>query len=276
MLNIMQKKLETTIDASNKLAVRGAIEGPLKVLITRPEMKGKQLAKQLHSLAIPYCRCALFDYQASASSSKIKKAISTADMLIFVSVAAVTYCHARFPLTNLNNQRVFAIGDATKQALLTLGIKQVFSPSNQQANSEGLLKLPELLNISHNNIIVFRGNGGRELIANTLKQRGAVVSYVESYQRVWRTLPKDIGQQWRAQQINCIVVTSNDILLALVKCLSSRSNSADNFWHSRCLWVVASERIALTAKALGLKQVINSQSANTEKLCSTLCNIAGL
>ena len=133
-----------------------------------------------------------------------------------------------------------------------------------------------MLNISHTNIVVFRGNGGRELIANTLKQRGAAITYIESYQRVWRTLPKDISQQWRAQEINCIVVTSNDILLALVKAFTSQRHKADNFWHSHCLWVVASERIAAKAKTLGLKQVINSQGANTEKLCNTLRNIAGL
>jgi uroporphyrinogen-III synthase len=273
---MIQKKIETTDTSHQNLKVSGNVEGPLKVLITRPEIKGKQLAKQLSDLTIAHSQFALFDYQASASSVEIVNAVKTADTLIFVSVAAVNYCHARLPLNQVSNKRVFAIGDSTKQALLTLGVEKVFSPAEEQEHSEGLLKLPELLNISHTNIVVFRGNGGRELIANTLKQRGAAITYIESYQRVWRTLPKDISQQWRAQQINCIVVTSNDILLALVKALTSQSHKADNFWQSHCLWVVASERIAAKAKTLGLKQVINSQGANTEKLCNTLRNIAGL
>ena len=275
---MIQKKIELINHASQNPALdnAGSVEGPLKVLITRPDIKGKQLAEQLSSFAIAHSQYALFDYQASASTTEIINAVKIADMLIFVSVAAVNYCHACLPLTQIINKRFFAVGNATKQALFALGIKVVFSPSNQQEHSEGLLKLPELLNISHNNIIVFRGNGGRELIAKTLKQRGAIVSYIESYQRVWRTLPKDISQQWRAQQINCIVVTSNDILLALVKCLTSQLDKTDNFWQTHCLWVVASERIAAKAKALGLQQVINSQGANTEKLCNTLRNIAGL
>jgi uroporphyrinogen-III synthase len=273
---MIQKKIETTDSIHQPAKVSDNIEGPLKVLITRPDIKGKQLAKQLSELKIAHSQYALFDYQVSASSAEIKNAVKTADMLIFVSVAAVNFCHARLPLSQVNHMKVFAIGDATKQALLTLGVKKVFSPDKQQEHSEGLLKLPELLNISHTNIVVFRGNGGRELIANTLKQRGAEITYIESYQRVWRTLPKDISQQWRAQQINCIVVTSNDILLALAKALTNQSHQADNFWRSHCLWVVASERIAATAKTLGLKQVINSQGANTESVCNTLLNIAGL
>ena len=273
---MIQKKVEITDSSRQNLKISGHVDGPLTVLITRPDIKGKQLAKQLSDLTIAHSQYALFDYQASASTAQIVTAVKTADMLIFVSVAAVNYCHARLPLSQVNNKRVFAIGDATKQALLTLGVEKVFSPAEQQEHSEGLLKLPELLNISHTHIVVFRGNGGRELIANTLQQRGAIVSYIESYQRVWRTLPKDISQQWRAQQINCIVVTSNDILLALVKALTNQGCKSANFWQSHCLWVVASERIAEKANALGLKQVINSHSANTERLCNTLRNIAVL
>lgn len=251
------------------------IPKPLKVLITRPEAKAQQLALLLNEQDIANTCQALFDYQPYAKSNEICAALKSAEIFIFVSVAAVEFAHASYPLhfsplENNSSQMVFAVGNATKQALLATGIKQVISPPPQQEHSEGLLKLAELGNVSDKKVVIFRGNGGREHIANCLTQRGANVCYLESYQRVWRTLPKNIAMKWQAQQINCIVVTSNDILLAIVKYLASATTSTDNYWQSRCIWLVVSDRIEKNAKALGLTQVINTHSASSQILCNTL------
>ena len=144
----------------------------------------------------------------------------------------------------------------------------MLSPPAQQEHSEGLLSLTELLDVQDKNVVIFRGNGGREHIATTLEHRGAKVSYIESYQRVWRTLSKDIAEQWQAKQINCIVVTSNDILLALVKYFESTANG--NYWKTQCLWLVVSTRIEENAKALGLTHIVNTYSANSQRLSNTL------
>ena len=124
--------------------------------------------------------------------------------------------------------------------------------------------------VTGKDVVIFRGNGGREHIADSLSLPGANVSYVESYQRVWRTLAINIAEQWRAQQINCIVVTSNDILVTLVKYLAPVPDNTDNYWQSQCLWVVVSDRIEKNAQALGLTRVINTHSASSKVLCNTL------
>lgn len=242
----------------------------LKVLITRPEAKAHQLASLLNEQDIANTCQSLFDYQAYASTEEISTTLKSADILIFVSVAAVEFVHASHPLHNNESQLFLAVGNATKQALLAIGITQIISPPPQQEHSEGLLKLAELADVSDKKVVIFRGNGGREHIANCLTQRGAKVSYIESYQRVWRTLPKNIAEQWQAQQINCIVVTSNDILLALIEYLASTTDNTDNYWKTQCLWVVVSQRIEDNAKTLGLTRVINTQSANSQILCDTL------
>jgi len=246
------------------------ISKPLKVLITRPEVKAQQLALLLNEQGIENTSQALFDYQAYASTQDISTTLKSADILIFVSVAAVEFAHASRPIHQHPSQLFFAVGNATKQALLSIGVTQVISPPPQQEHSEGLLKLPELAGVNGKKVVIFRGNGGREHIANCLTQRGASVCYVESYQRVWRTLPKNIAEQWQAQQINCIVVTSNDILLALIKYLASATDNTDNYWQTQCLWVVVSQRIEQNAKALGLTRVMNTHSASSQILCETL------
>ena len=242
----------------------------LKVLITRPEVKAQQLACLLDQQGIANTSQALFDYQPYANADDISTALKRADMVIFVSVAAVEFTHAIYPLQQGAQQTFFAVGNATKQALHAIGISKVLAPPSQQEHSEGLLNLPELSEVNDKNVVIIRGNGGREHIATSLKQRGAQVSYIESYQRVWRTLAKNIAQQWQVQKINCIVVTSNDILTALLKHLSITASNSESYWQTQCLWLVVSDRIERNAKASGLTRVINSQSASSQILSDTL------
>jgi uroporphyrinogen-III synthase len=243
---------------------------PLKVLITRPKAKAQQLTLLLDQQGIVNTSQTLFDYQKNASAHDIATALENADILIFVSVAAVEFAHASYSLSNNLSQTIFAVGNATKQALQAIGITTTISPPPTQEHSEGLLKLPQLSKVKGKRIIIFRGNGGREHIANSLKQRGAEVQYIESYRRVWRTLTINIAEQWRAQKINCIVVTSNDILIALLKYLASATKDIDDYWQSQCLWVVVSDRIEKNAKDLGLTRVVNTHSASSQILCNTL------
>ncbi len=277
--NIAKTPQVNSLEASAHESFLLTSSKPLKVLITRPEAKAQQLASLLNEQDITNTCQALFDYQAYASTQETNTALKSADILIFVSVAAVEFAHASSPfLVNSLRQKplqlFFAVGNATKQALMAIGITQVLAPPPQQEHSEGLLSLAELADVNDKKVVIFRGNGGREHIANNLIQRGAKVNYVESYQRVWRTLPINIAQQWRAQQINCIVITSNDILLALIKYLASTTENTDNYWQTQCLWLVVSDRIEKSAKALGLTRVINAHSASSQILCETLQKIS--
>jgi uroporphyrinogen-III synthase len=263
----------TILEASTNESALLMPDTALRVLITRPKVKAQQLALLLDQQGIANTSQTLFDYQSNASIDNIAIALEHADILIFVSVAAVEFTHASYPLHKNLPQTIFAVGNATKQALQAIGITHVISPPALQEHSEGLLQLPQLVKVTGKKVVILRGNGGREHIANSLTLRGAKVSYVESYQRVWRTLAINIAEQWRAQQINCIVVTSNDILVTLVKYLAHVTNNTentDNYWQSQCLWVVVSDRIEENAKALGLTRVINTHSASSKVLCNTL------
>ncbi len=249
----------------------------LKVLITRPAGKAQALALLLNQQGISAISQPLFDYQAYANSQDIKSAINSADILIFVSIAAVEFSHTSHPLLISPNKIVIAIGQATKRALQAIGITNILTSTEE--NSEGLLQLEQLGQVKAKNITIFRGNGGREHLATTLTERGAQVRYIESYERVWRTLTKNIAKQWQEQQINCIVVTSNDILLALVNLVLNTENTntninsklnANNYWQNDCCWLVASQRIADSATALGLTQVININGANDQVIIEQL------
>lgn len=260
----MQKTPDKTVPKITKSPANNIADGLLKVLITRPEEKSTQLALLLKQQGIASISQPLFDYQNNTCEDEIKSALEHANIVIFVSIAAVEFAHRCYDLNripNYKNLTFIAVGQATKNALLALGISNVLIP--QQENSEGVLLLAALQQVKNSNVIIFRGNGGREHIATKLTQRGAKICYIESYQRVWRKLTKNIGQQWQAQQINCIVVTSNDSLMTLLALLQDDTGKLSNYWQRDCLWLVVSSRIENNAKAAGLQKVVNSHGANS-------------
>jgi len=239
----------------------------LKVLITRPEKKANALTLLLNQQGIACINQPLFDYQALADKDQSQQLLTTSEILIFVSVAAVEFAHASLSANNWHYQHIIAVGAATKAALSAINIKHIISPI--QENSEGLLDTLQLSNNINNKVItIVRGNGGREYLAIQLKKRGAKVNYLESYQRVWRTLPEGIDEQWHQQQINCIIITSNALLDALLATLMQltithqKSQQRVNYWQKQCFWVVASKRIEQHAKQLGLTNVTVSNGAN--------------
>ena len=246
---------------------------PLNVLITRPAKKTQALTLLLNKQGIASVSQPLFDYQPLADFEQSHKLLTTANIIIFVSVAAVEFAHTNVATTHWQYQHIIAVGKATKAALQALSIENILCPS--QENSEGVLTLSVLNgNISNKNITIVRGNGGREYLATELTKRGATVDYLESYQRVWRTFPKDINKQWYQQRINCIVVTSNALLDRLLQLTQASNenlkNDTLNHWRNHCIWLVASKRIAEYAKQVGLTNVIQSDGANEQAISATL------
>jgi len=246
---------------------------PLNVLVTRPTKKAQALTLLLNKQGISCVSQSLFDYQPLADYKQSEKLLKTADILIFVSVAAVKFAHAKVAATQWRYQHIIAVGKATKAALHALTLEDVLCPA--QENSEGMLALT-LLNesLSNKTITIVRGNGGRELLALELIKRGATVHYLESYQRVWRIFPKDIDKQWYQQKINCIVVTSNALLDKLAQLTQVTNVTIENettkHWRNHCVWLVVSKRIADRAQQLDLTNVIQSDGANEQAISTTL------
>jgi uroporphyrinogen-III synthase len=246
---------------------------PLNVLVVRPTKKAQALTFLLKKQGIACVSQPLFDYQPLADYQQSKKLLTTANIIIFVSSAAVEFAHANVAATHWQYQHIIAVGKATKAALQALVLKNIECPA--QENSEGVLALSVLNgNLADTTITIVRGNGGREHLATELVRRNATIHYLESYQRVWRTFPKDINKQWYHQQINCIVVTSNALLEKLVQLTQGNNaagkNDTSKYWLNQCIWLVASKRIADQAEQFGLTNIIQSDGANEQAISTAL------
>lgn len=113
-----------------------------------------------------------------------------------------------------------AIGPVTTGELLALGksagLQNVLTPS-ERFDSESLLKLPQMQAMQGKNVLIFRGVGGREVLADTLTARGAHVSFAECYQRVNPQVDCSMLENLvAAQQCHALVVTSSEAMRALL------------------------------------------------------------
>lgn len=79
--------------------------------------------------------------------------------------------------------RMAAIGRGSARELKKLGFANILVPEGR-FDSESLLSLPPMQHIAGQSVVVFRGEGGRELLGDTLKAQGARVEYGECYRRV--------------------------------------------------------------------------------------------
>jgi uroporphyrinogen-III synthase len=132
------------------------------------------------------------------------------DLAIFISPNAVHYGIAAIrTIGELPPKlKIATVGQGSAKALLEQGIASVIAPT-ERFDSEGLLALPELQHVSGWRVMIFRGDGGRELLGDTLKARGASVEYATCYQR---SKPQLSAAELLAARPDAITVTSSEAL----------------------------------------------------------------
>jgi uroporphyrinogen-III synthase len=167
--------------------VSGRLEG-LGVVLTRPRAAAGALAGPLEAegaRVFIFPALAIEPLAPGAALDSLLARLASFDCAIFVSANAVEHGLAMAKRKGPwpAKLRVAAIGAATAEALRNSGIPEVISPPERH-DSEGLLQLAPLQAVGGQNIIVFRGEGGRERIKETLEARGARVEYAECYRRV--------------------------------------------------------------------------------------------
>jgi len=116
----------------------------------------------------------------------------------------------------------FAPGPGTAEALAAVGIGNARIPATT-FDSEGVLALPELEDVRGKRVVVFRGDGGRETLGDTLRARGASVDYVACYRRAAPSpsAAASLVATLRERPIHAITITSSEGLDNLLDALGS-------------------------------------------------------
>jgi uroporphyrinogen-III synthase len=161
-----------------------------------------------------------------------------------------------------------AVGQGTVKALLAHGVAGCIAPT-ERFDSETLLALPALAKeaVAGKRVAIFRGDGGRELLADTLRQRGATVDCITCYRR---SGPSDgvapLLRAWRADQLDALTVSSSEGLRHLLELLDGEGR---DFLQKTPLFVPHA-RIAESAAALGLSNIILSGAADAGIMAALL------
>jgi uroporphyrinogen-III synthase len=238
----------------------------LRVLVTRPIDRSAELQSALCEAGAtvvlqPLLAIAELLESSPAALASRQRIMNLTDYqhLIFISVNAVEHgldlVDQFWPQWPLGLQ-VHAIGAATAAALKQRDIA-VASGNGLAMNSESLLQNAALQNLQGQKVLIFRGLGGREYLAEQLLAQGARVDYAECYQRLKPEIDSGQFKQLLLQQkINTICVNSGETLAHLHELLIG---SADQF-HL----LLPSERVVALARELGFKRLLQAENAGTE------------
>jgi uroporphyrinogen-III synthase len=164
--------------------------------------------------------------------------------------------------------KVMAIGAATAAALQLLDIEVAVTPERRY-DSESLLDSKALQDVAGKRLVIFRGEGGRTLLADTLRQRGAQIDYAEVYRRIQpRTDVQPLLDAWQAEKIQVVTVTSNEALQNLYNMLNDEGRQK----LLATPLVVMSQRTAELAQHLGFKHtpLVSAQASVTGLVAALL------
>jgi uroporphyrinogen-III synthase len=238
------------------------------IVVTRPARQAAGLAREIAALGgrpLIFPAIVILPPADASALRAVQSNLARYDIAIFVSANAVEYGvgdPAAWPARILT----LAPGPGTAAALAAVGIANARIPATTM-DSEGVLALPQLLDVSGKRIVIFRGDGGRELLRTTLEARGATVVQVECYRRAKpQGGAAGLIDAWREKRVDAVTLTSGEGLDNLWDILDGEGRA-----HLAATPAfVPHASIAERARGLGLRQVIVTPPADVGLLASLL------
>ena len=195
------------------------------------------------------------------------KSLAYIDLLIFISPNAVRmsmpHILKRGGLTP--RTKIAAVGPASAAELRKYGMGEIML-SQKGFDSEALLEELSALPLDRTRVLIIRGQGGRALLGDTLRARGACVDYLECYRR--SKPPNDllkVRSSLGGTGVNACLATSGTIVENLFEMAGARGEG----WLRTVPFFVSHARVAATAFARGVQMVFvagNGDAALVEGL----------
>jgi uroporphyrinogen-III synthase len=248
--------------------VRETSAGPLAgrhLVVTRPAAQAEPFCAMLAAAGARVSRFPVIEIQGPNDPGRlgaVLDALSDFDIAVFVSANAVqrvlpaALARGAWPA----QLRVAAIGARTALELQDHGRAADIVPGSR-FDSEALLQEPGLQDLTGRKVVIFRGDGGREHLAETLQERGAEVTYAEAYRRAIPDLdPEPLEAQLKAGAIDAVTVTSGESLHNLVAMVGPQWRRA----LLRTALVVGATRVAERARELGFQGTVGTADDPTD------------
>jgi uroporphyrinogen-III synthase len=232
----------------------------MQLLVTRPQAQADTWVRELRAHGVPAQALPLMEIEGAAepAARDAWAALERYALLVFVSPNAVQSFFALQPAGHVwpAHTLVGSTGPGTTQALRQAGVPAVciVEPPREPAqfDSEALWQRLRERSWAQAQVLVVRGDGGREWLAEQLRAAGAQVSFVRAYQRVlprWTDGQKALLDQALATPRHTVWLLSSSQAVDHLRTLVPQGA-----WGAAQAWATH-ERIAQAARNLGFGSV---------------------
>jgi uroporphyrinogen-III synthase len=249
------------------------------VVITRPLAQAEPLAKRLAAAGRRADVFPLLEISPIADPTHLRVVLQDLNrfaMVAFVSPNAVDAAFRYLPAWP-PGVAIAVVGEGSRHALARHGVTvanaTIFSPVDPvRTDSQTLLQVLDLEALRGKEVLIVRGETGRELLADALRDAGVQVTPVAAYRRAAPIL--DEARRMHLLQLldspNVWIVTSSEALRNLVEMVNSLSDGAAlaKMQLQRQRLVVPHIRIGETAEMLGLHNVTLTGSGDEQLLAA--------
>lgn len=159
------------------------------IVVTRPSGQADSLCAAIEArggIVLRFPVLAIGEPEDGRALDEVIARLDGFDLAFFVSPNAVSHAlglilaRRAWPV----GLRVATVGKGSERALAGFGFRDVIAPQSG-FDSESVLALPEFRAdaVVGRRVVIFRGDGGRDLLGETLRERGATVEYITCYRR---------------------------------------------------------------------------------------------
>jgi len=242
----------------------------LRVLLTRPQGQNDSLRSKLAAAGAQVRELPLLEIEPLAETPALRQQIMNLDHYQMVVVVSPNAARVALDLIDRYWPQLpvgidwLTVGKGTAKALQDYGIAALAPPEGH--DSEALLSLPRLQQVSGEKVLILRGEGGRDFLARTLRERGAQVEFAELYRRVVPAQSaQGLGAAVKDFDPQVILLFSGSTFEHLWQLCQAQGVALDR----ASLWL-PSQRVADQVRAQGLEQVKPMLSLEDEAIVQAL------
>lgn len=235
---------------------------PNPVVITRPLAQADALAQAVAALGRTAVIFPLLEIHPLSDTAPLQAALADLGSYALVAFVSPNAIDAGFALCSHWPVPLAVMGEGSRKALAQHGITSsthtIISPlDTAQTDSQTLLQALDLSALRGKQVLIIRGESGRELLADELRAAGVLVTQVAAYRRAAPELTPALRSQLSAllDSQNDWIVTSSEALRILAQLAQQVSGNAGVAKMQQQKIIVPHTRIAETAQMLGFRNV---------------------
>ncbi len=183
-----------------------------RLWVTRPRNQADHLITLLRNAGAEVIAMPLLEIAPPIESDAFDAALAQLeqfDIAIFVSPSALDAVMNKLPQAWPEQLSAAVMGPSSAIKAKSRGLTRIIAP-DQQFDSDGLLQMPAMQQLAGKRVILFQGDGGREILPQTLQARGAILTRIAAYRRLPPSFDRAYLQKQLAAGCDGVIISSSE------------------------------------------------------------------